>query len=134
MNIKFLGYFVREITFQKNDNFKPQKINADMKFSKNCTYLDNNRVRLNIKVNIFEDAVTKNYPFSLNLIVSGLFQYTDVDIEEINQRNMLEQKAMETLYPYIRTIVSTITMASNLPPLLLPTINVKHLIKNDQAN
>ncbi len=62
IQLKFLGYFVREINFFKNDHFKAEKINLDMKLSKNSTYLEKNRVRLNINVKIFEDAVSKNYP------------------------------------------------------------------------
>jgi len=132
--IKFLNYNVREINFIKNDQFKVDKINLDMKFFKNCTYLDQNKVRLNLSVKIFEDAVSKNYPFDLSLVVSGLFEYNNLDIEDDEARDVLEDKLLEVLFPYVRSVVSSITMTTNLPPLLLPTINIKNFIKKDQSN
>lgn len=126
--IQFLGYFVREMNFLRNDNFKGQKINLNMKFSKNTTYLENNKVKLNVNVKLFEDAVTKNYPFSLSLVVTGVFQYNQINIDEDKKREMLEQKFLDILYPYIRSIVSTITMTSNIPPLYLPTLNINQFI------
>ncbi|QVK18633.1 protein-export chaperone SecB [Mycoplasmatota bacterium] len=126
--IQFLGYFVREMNFLRNDNFKSEKINLNMKFSKNTTYLENNKVKLNVNAKLFEDAVTKNYPFSLSLVVTGVFQYNHINIDEDKKREMLEQKLLDILYPYIRSIVSTITMTSNLPPLYLPTLNINQFI------
>lgn len=130
--IKFLGYHVREMKFLKNDNFKAAKVNLKLNFSKNSTYLDNNRIRLNIHVKIFEDAVANNFPFDLSFIVSGFFQYNEMNIEDDQERERFEAKLMEILYPYIRTIVSNIMTATNLPPIILPTIDINFFVRNSK--
>jgi len=129
--IKFLGYYVREINFLKNDNFKGEKINLELKMTKNSTYLDDNKVKINLNVKIFEEAITKNFPFSLSLVTTGIFQYNHISIEEDHKREMLEKKLIDILYPYVRASVSNITMTSNLPPLYLPTLNINNFIKSD---
>ncbi|HEY8365195.1 MAG TPA: protein-export chaperone SecB [Haloplasmataceae bacterium] len=132
--ISFLGYSVRELNFSKNDYFKGGKINLDMKFTKNCTYLENNRVRINISVKLFDNAENDNYPFKLSFVTSGIFQYQDVNIEEDNSRELIEQKMLDILYPYIRMIVSNVLMVCNLPPLFLPTININQLVKDKESH
>lgn len=130
--INFLGYTIREINFLKNDYFKGGKVNLDIKFSKNSTYLDNNRVRLNVSVKLFSQTTDDNYPFNLSFVISGLFHYRDVNIEDDNNRELLEQKMLDIIYPYIRMIVSNILMTANMPPLFLPTININQIIKKNK--
>lgn len=130
--VSFLGYTLREINFSKNDYFKGGKVNLDLKFSKNSTYLDKNRVRINVSVKLFNDIMDNNFPFSLSFVISGLFQYRDVNIEEDNNRELIEQRMLEILYPYIRQVVSNVLMTANMPPLFLPTININQLIKKNQ--
>lgn len=130
--VNFLGYTLREINFSKNDYFKGGKVNLDLKFSKNSTYLDKNRVRINVSVKLFNDIMDNNFPFSLSFVISGLFQYRDVNIEEDNNRELIEQRMLEILYPYIRQVVSNVLMTANMPPLFLPTININQLIKKNQ--
>ncbi len=125
--VNFLGYVVREINFLRNDHYKPEKMNLDMKLAKNATYLDNNRVRFNVNVKIFEEAVSKNYPFSLSFVLSGLFQYVDINIDVDENRDILEYQMIDIIYPYIRTIVSSVLTTANLPPIFLPTIDISKL-------
>ena len=41
----------------------------------------------------------------------------------------LDSNAIAILYPYIRSIVSVYTSSINVPPLILPVINVNALIE-----
>ena len=131
--LSFLGYSLREINFSKNDYFKGGKVNLDLKISKNSTYIDNKRVRMNLNVKLFSDVVDNNYPFTLAFVISGLFQYREINIEVDNNRELIEKMMIDILYPYIRTIVTSILTTANMPPLFLPTINVNQLIKNNKT-
>lgn len=131
--VSFLGYSLREINFSKNDYFKGGKVNLDLKISKNSTYIDNKRVRMNLNVKLFSDVVDNNYPFTLAFVISGLFQYREINIEVDNNRELIEKMMIDILYPYIRTIVTSILTTANMPPLFLPTINVNQLIKNNKT-
>ncbi len=131
--VSFLGFSLREINFSKNDYFKGGKVNLDLKISKNSTYIDNKRVRMNLNVKLFSDVVDNNYPFTLAFVISGLFQYREINIEVDNNRELIEKMMIDILYPYIRTIVTSILTTANMPPLFLPTINVNQLIKNNKT-
>jgi preprotein translocase subunit SecB len=131
--VSFLGYSLREINFSKNDYFKGGKVNLDLKISKNSTYIDNKRVRMNLNVKLFSNVVDNNYPFTLAFVISGLFQYREINIEVDNNRELIEKMMIDILYPYIRTIVTSILTTANMPPLFLPTINVNQLIKNNKT-
>lgn len=131
--LSFLGYSLREINFSKNDYFKGGKVNLDLKISKNSTYIDNKRVRMNLNVKLFSNVVDNNYPFTLAFVISGLFQYREINIEVDNNRELIEKMMIDILYPYIRTIVTSILTTANMPPLFLPTINVNQLIKNNKT-
>ena len=64
----------------------------------------------------------KNYPFEMMVQLRGFFTMSDPTIN-------LDSNAIAILYPYIRSIVSVYTSSINVPPLILPVINVNALIE-----
>ena len=77
---------------------------------------------VSLQVNIFEKANEKNYPFEMMVQLRGFFTMSDPTIN-------LDSNAIAILYPYIRSIVSVYTSSINVPPLILPVINVNALIE-----
>lgn len=45
-----------------------------------------------------------------------------------------EPNAIAILYPYVRSIISTYTTNSNVDPIILPTINVVEMLKQEKNN
>src|SRR5690625_4599788 len=52
--------------------------------------------------------------------------------ENANERDAVKQLLLANgtaiLFPYLRAAISSITMAAGLPPMILPTVNVRHLL------
>jgi preprotein translocase subunit SecB len=127
---RFDGYKVDNICFKSNPNFHfKDPVDIDFSIDVNVLIDENNTegiVTLNTK--IFEDA--DNYPFSLSLEIYGHFS-TDDAMSPDQFKKFCEVNGTATLFPFLRSIVSDITKAANIPPLALPLINIHHLIEEN---
>lgn len=84
---------------------------------------------------ILEVRLKPNEVFDLDVKIEGYFSYSKVEDEkEIGFASFLKTNGVAILYPYLRSIVSTVTGLSNeFPQLILPTINVAKALE-DQKN
>lgn len=129
--LSFEGYIIECIDFAVNKSFKPESGQVELDFSLNCKFENKGDIFIvSLECFIFEDAENKNKPFSLTIVITGFFKF-QVDLSEEKQRNMLTVNATAILYPYLRSIVTTITGNSGFPPLILPLINVSDFIKRN---
>lgn len=122
--LKFEKYMVNEIYFKYNKNYKETEngipikldINPEVKTSKN-------NMNVTLICNIFENAEKNNYPFEMNISLTGVFSTIGEKVE------IFVKNAIAILFPYVRAIVSTYTANANVAPLILPAINVNKLIE-----
>lgn len=131
--LKFKDYRVEKIEFQYNRNFKEEPVEIDFKVNRKVEFVDdeNNTMLVSLYVVIFEKPEENNYPFGLNIEVTGIFE---LDSSAIEKRNLFaETNAIAILFPYVRALVSTFTANANVSPLLLPPINVVKLIEDSRA-
>ncbi|CAI2616270.1 hypothetical protein AKUH4B202J_09080 [Apilactobacillus kunkeei] len=144
-SMKFNNYVVNKISYQKNRDFKREssrrnriKINNNFKstvyYSRND--LKSGIVNINVKIG---DTMHEDVPFEVIVDVDGVFSF-DIDADNFKQfeiendlRNMLALNGNAILFPYIREIVSSITLKSNtFPSYVFPTLNFyKELNEND---
>lgn len=122
----FNKYIVKNVLFEYNENFKERPVEIEFKIDKNIRY-DKNKMTVDLNVEIFERE--EKYPFYMKVSIRGFFTIENNE-EEIN----FEPNAIAILYPYVRAIVSTYTANANITPLMLPTINVNKLIKDQEEN
>lgn len=129
-DLTFEDYTVEKIEFYNNLNFNSKEdIKIDLDIDSSVTFSDDNRsFLLKLTVELFKDAVKNNYPFSMNLSIIGMFRLDTDNKEKIN--TFAEVNGVAILFPYIRSIVSTYTANANVPPLILPPINVINYLKN----
>ena len=122
--LRFNKYIVDEVVFKSNPNFNPtdDKLKIDFSIKKNVEHRSNGEMIVSLNVNIFETANEKKYPFEMMVKLRGFFTMSDSTIN-------LDSNAIAILYPYIRSIVSVYTSSINVPPLILPVINVNALIE-----
>jgi preprotein translocase subunit SecB len=64
----------------------------------------------------------------IDLTFIGIFQFDSID-DSSELDKFLNIGAIQILFPYVRSIVSTITGASLMQPLILPIIDVR-MIQN----
>ncbi len=127
--LKFIRYEVNEIYFKKNMNFQPNKegTTIDLKIKPTIEIKDKN-MNITLQTIIFENAEQNNKPFEMKVNLTGYFMVDGCNPE------MLKANAIAILYPYVRAIVSTYTANANITPLILPTINVNKLVKDQEEN
>lgn len=123
----FKNYIVNKVEYNNNPNFngdeKGTPINLKIKH-----IIDINKRSMNVTLitEIFENAEKNNYPFEMNVSITGRFE-----TEEGEPKKFIKN-AIAIMYPYIRAIVSTYTASANVPPLILPAINVNKLIEEQE--
>jgi preprotein translocase subunit SecB len=124
--LKFSNYAVNEIHFNLNSAYTKNESNQvpiSFDMDKSITYDEaENSALLTLNVRIFENAKGNNYPFQFNVITTGYFQVAN--IHDQKERNLVETNAIAILFPYIRALITSFTANANIPPLILPPINV----------
>lgn len=122
--IRFLDYRVSKVEFYLNKTEKQSnELNVEVSSDKEVdTELKNMLVELNVEIGDKEES-----PFFMSICLEGLFElsqdYLEYDI------NVFYSNALSILYPYVRAIVSTYTAGANIKPVILPTINIKKMLK-----
>lgn len=133
-SLAFDKYIVNEIEFRTNPNYKNKESETiDFDLTKDVSYnKDTNIGSVVIKTTIFDNAEEMNYPFYIKVVVTGTFEVifdnqTDSNEREAFSEYLLNNNAVAILFPYIRALISTYTANANVPPLILPPINVSNL-------
>ena len=121
---------VDEVVFKRNFKFADDNIDLDFNVEKEIFYPEKDNFALvTLKTTIFENAEENNYPFTMMVVISGIFEFIN---KESIRNELLEQNAVAILFPYVRAIVSTYTANANIPPLILPTVNVVKMMEDDK--
>lgn len=63
------------------------------------------------------------FPIDLKVEISGIFELEGGEMSE--KMDFLNNQGVKMVYPYLRSLVSSITANSNIPPITLPIINVQ---------
>ncbi|MGD6874238.1 protein-export chaperone SecB [Sutcliffiella horikoshii] len=128
-SLRFIDYIVNSVEFIYNHKFEEKPISIDFDIDKEIEYVESdNNILVTLIVKVFENASKNNYPFTMNLNVTGIFEVDKMDKEKSD--SFAEVNAVAILFPYIRALITTYTSNSNVPPLILPPINVVKLMEN----
>lgn len=121
----FNDYSINEIQFEKNKNFQPKMVNMLLDIEKHVDYSEDGSMNVNIDFKVFDKS--DEYPFFLKVNMTGFFAIAPSE-DKINY----EKNAIAIMFPYIRSIVTNITVQANVQPLILPPININKLIDEKQ--
>jgi preprotein translocase subunit SecB len=96
-------------------------------YNKQINKIKENEYEVKIELRI-NNTKTNPFPMDLELLFAGHFIFDLIDdVSELDK--FLNIGALQILFPYVRTIVSTITGASLMMPLILPIIDVRNIPK-----
>lgn len=133
MNELSLVYFrVNELEFKFNENTKPNtQFQIKPKIECKIAKKDNNLfANLTLKIN---DDISSPVPFELKVTLGGTFSApADFKFDDENRKAVLSE-AFSVLYPYLRAIVSQVTLNCNVPAYILPSITPEQLTENEQV-
>ncbi len=128
-NAKLKGYRADEITFvNKRTTAKPMEIQT--KYSYNVKYTNTGTCRGELTVEIQEKEDPQN--FNLKVVMSGLFEFKEAP------REVLHRETFNTLFPYIRSLITTVTANSGIMPVIVPFMDIENqsiykIEKNNQT-
>ncbi|MFZ3122509.1 MAG: protein-export chaperone SecB [Thermodesulfovibrionales bacterium] len=119
--INFISLALTELNFKLNQDFKPPKdgLPVDISFKAKSSF-SSNKKNLSVELSIALFLKEKNRPFSMKVTVEGVFAGTDYQ----QLKKFSKVHAIAHLFPFIREIIGNTTMKANMPPLLLPPINL----------
>ena len=126
--MKLKRYVVNEFFYVLNEDFdfKSQRvIKIDPCFKRDIINHDKNQ--FTIRLNVAIDNSGNEFPFSANIMISGTFLLENWQNE--NNMNLVKNNATAILFPFLRTLLYTITMNANVPPYVLPVMNIVELFK-----
>lgn len=119
--VRFDKITLTELDFKLNKKFEPPKdgIPVDIAFrTRNSFSPDKKNLTIELSVVIFRQK--KDRPFSMKVVVEGAF--SGEDYKQLKKFSRVNAPAH--LFPFVREIVGNATMRANLPPLLLPPVNL----------
>ena len=84
---------------------------------------DNYDVELSVNIAPEEDHPM---PFRLSVSLIGHFTYSHESstCSEEQKQDVLRHNTVAILFPFLRTIVASLTTSANIPPLIMPIINL----------
>ncbi len=117
INVKMKGYKVSEISFvNKHENgFKTE---LDKKISYMVKYNGTNICIGEFTAEMFD----KNAPekFRIKVILNGMFEYEPSIIKE-----KIHIETFKELFPYVRSVISSVTVNAGLPPMIIPAVDIE---------
>lgn len=117
INAKLKGYRADEITFvNKRTTVKPMEIQT--KYSYNVKYTNTGTCRGEMTVEILEKNEPQN--FNLKVVMSGVFEFQEAP------REVLHKETFNTLFPYVRSLITTITANAGIMPIIIPIMDIEN--------
>ena len=130
--LSLLKYSVDKIFFEVNDEYdysKAKEIKLNQDLNKTINKIDENtfKTTLNFKIYGTEEITV---PFTLSISISGLFGLEDWESEKNKQ--IAEKNTVAILFPFLRSLIATVTANCSVPPYVMPVINVNAFISDNK--
>lgn len=129
-DMKLINYKVLKTIFELNESFehKKGKIVVQPDFKRDIKKINDTQYEILLSVKISPEINKGPLPFSAEVVISSLFEMNEWEKEDLN--NLAINNATAILFPYLRTLLATVTMNGGIPPFVLPIMNVAKLFMN----
>lgn len=125
--MKLLNYKVIKTTFELNDvfEFKTGKIDIQPSFNRNIVKIDDQHYKITLGIKISKEINKGPIPFDAEVVISSVFELPNWESEAAN--SIAVNNATAIMFPYLRTLMATVTMNGNVPPYMLPIMNISKI-------
>ena len=126
--LKFNGYVVKTIEFIKNES---SSTNIGVDIGKKFNYDDKypGKFIVGLKITLGDKDHDAMSPFYLCVELLGEFEVVESEIDKVKQ--FAEINAVSILFPYARALITTITANANIPPVVLPPLNIAGMMEKE---
>lgn len=114
--IELKGYKITEIRFV-NKIQGNKKLELNNKYSYNVGYSKVNTCKGEFHAEIFDKGAPEE--FSIQVVLEGYFV-----IHEDLPKEILHVKTYDSLFPYLKAAVSSITVNAGIPPVFIPYVDI----------
>lgn len=124
--IRFEGYRISSFNYDCPDDFDfSEKGSYNLQLQKNTELLSPSIMQVTLRTIVFwsEGDNFDDAPLKVTVEIVGRFESDS----EINMK--WEVNALAILFPYVRSIISSFTSQTGRTPVILPTINVASMLK-----
>lgn len=132
--LKFNRYEVIEFDFKTNENYiKQDKNPVDIKFAFSDEKSGENNFKIKITVYLNNEKFKDDgKQFYLKATLVGHFTFIGYDPNNDTHLAIIKQNTAAILFPYIRSLISHITLEAQIDPVLLPTLNLINYFKDQE--
>jgi len=133
-SLKFTDYKLERIYFEENPTYKKKDgmIPLALTLERRVENMTETQFTLTISVILFASPKENNYPFTLETRVLGFFEVeknTAVNFKD----KLIETNASAILFPYVRSIISQVTLMANTDKtLILPPMNFVEMMREEE--
>lgn len=127
--IRFIGYRMVDLQYHCDENYElPSDKQVPYSFSigKKVEMLSATEMQVNLRATVLqaEEEIEEQAPYMIAVEIVGRF-IADTPIDP-----KWETNALAILFPYIRSIVSSVTAQSGREPIILPTVNLVQMFSD----
>lgn len=97
-------------------------------FTRTVGYLDDDNAFTELTVEI-NNTDEKPFPINLKVVMDGVFNLNSIKNEDRDY--FLRVTAVTIIFPYLRSMISSITTSSFFPPIVFPVIDVLKLFPEE---
>ncbi|QWB99472.1 protein-export chaperone SecB [Mycoplasmatota bacterium] len=114
----------------KNNHIRGKNFKLKPKISRKTGKIKNNVFYSSLILQVTSTS-EEPFPIDINIDFKGLFEFSpDDDQEDILY--FLKTEAVKILFPYLRTMLTSLTTIAMLPPIILPILDVSKLFPDDR--
>ncbi len=125
MKIHLKEWKLQEMNFTVIKNDIREEDLFDMKTSQ--SFPEDNKKRFDL---LFEVVIKDKY-FDMNLAMLAIFELDDEITEQFKVSDFPKINAPAIAFPYLRALISNITLQAGFMPVMLPSINFVEFSKNN---
>jgi len=128
--IQLLSYKVITTYFQLNEDYalKNKPIRIKPNFNRKVSTIEGDVFKVTLSVSIDQENSEFPLPFEAKVVITGDFRLQGWMNNEVHDIAINSTTAI--LFPYLRNTLSSITLQANIPPYVLPIMNMASLFRH----
>ena len=130
--LQFIGYQVDRIHLELPvPDLKTREYQILPTFAMSLKNVDDGNHQVTLSISITSTAANPA-PFNLEIAMTGCFSLTMEQEDDELKQTLLRENTVAIMFPFLRSIVASVTSAANITPLVIPVINLAQAFKSGE--